>query len=155
MSGDDDLILEDLVRIDPGLYEAIVVSTKKVRRFGLVTIEFMFRIVSPGSAFGVQLRGYCSLGPKDVSRVKPHSKLARWMRLIKTFADISPSRVTRKSFLDYWLCVRVDTVTQDYRQRPLAPHDQYSSVVDIVEVIGKLSERAEAKQRSAGDREAS
>ena len=152
---DDELILEDLVRIDPGPYEAVIVSTKKVRRFGLVTIEFLFRIVSPGSAFGVQLRGYCNFGSKDGSRVKPHSKLARWMRLIACFAGISPSRVTLKSFRDYWLGVRVDTVRQNYRQQPLAPHDQYSSVVDIVEVIGKLGDRAEQKQMSARDRETS
>ncbi|MDI3462130.1 MAG: hypothetical protein OJF50_000951 [Nitrospira sp.] len=156
MSGDDDLILEDLVRIDPGQYEAIVVSTKKVRRFGNVTIEFLFRIVSPGSAFDVQLRGYCNLGPTDGRRIKQQSKLAKWMRLIAAFAGISQSRVRLRHFRDYWLSVRVDTVTKDYRQQPLAPHDQYSSVINIVAVIGNLADRREEqKQVSARDMDAS
>jgi len=156
MSGDDDLILEDLVRIEPGTYEAIVVSTKKVHRFGLVTIEFLFRLISPGSAFDVRLRGYCNLGPTGGPRIKQQSKLAKWMRLLAAFAGISQSRVRLRHFRDYWLSVRVDTVTKDYRQQPLATHDQYSSVVNIVAVIGNLAERrAEKKQVSAQDMEAS
>lgn len=150
MSGDDDLILEDLVRIDAGTYEAVVISTRKVRRFGLVTIEFLFRIISPGSAFDVQLRGYCNLGPRESSRIGLHSKLARWMRLIATFSGISPSRVTRKSFREYWLRVSVDTVTKDYRQRSLALHDQYSTVTELLEVVGMLGEVSREQKLMSG-----
>ena len=96
---DDDipLNLEDLPRVEPGTYEAVVLSTKKVFRFGLVTVEFRFRLMSPGPAFDVQLLGYCTLGPKDSARIRPHSKLAGWMRLIAAFNGSTPSRVTLRS----------------------------------------------------------
>jgi menaquinone-dependent protoporphyrinogen IX oxidase len=46
MREDDDLIpwTEELPpRIDEGEYDAVVLSTKIVARFGLTTVEFLFR----------------------------------------------------------------------------------------------------------------
>jgi hypothetical protein len=50
-------------RIDEGEYDAVVLSAKKVNRFGLTTVEFRFRIVTLESAFDARLVGYCGLGP--------------------------------------------------------------------------------------------
>ena len=105
---------------EPGIYEAVVLSTKKVRRFGLWTIEFRFRLVTPGPTFDLQVSGYCSVGPNEKPPIRPHSKLASWARLLATFSGISPSRITLRSFRQYWLRVRVETVKRNARQQPLA-----------------------------------
>jgi hypothetical protein len=146
---DVSLNVEDLPRVEPGIYDAVVLSTKKVYRFGLATVEFRFRLVSPGPAFDVQLLGYCSLGPPDKARIRRHSKLASWVRLLAGYSGGSPSRVTLRSFRQYWFRVRVETTTHNFRQRPLAPHDQYSSVTDIMEVVGTLDANARSGERQA------
>jgi hypothetical protein len=148
---DDDLPLnvEDLNSVEPGVYEAVILSTKKVRRFGLWTVEFRFRLVSPGPAFDVHLLGYCSLGPTDKGRIGPHSKLASWARLIAAFSRVSPSRVTLRSFKQYWLRVQVNTVTRNSRQQSLALHNQYSTVTDILAVVGKLDVPVSVNARPA------
>jgi hypothetical protein len=132
------LNVEDLPHVEAGEYDAVILSAKKVYRFKVVTVEFRFRLVSPGPAFDIQLMGYCSLGPTGRGPLRRHSKLASWARLLAAFSGISPSRVTLRLFRQYWFRVRVDTVTKNSRQQPLAPHDQYSSVTDILEVVGPL-----------------
>jgi hypothetical protein len=44
-------------RIDEGEYDAVVLSAKKVNRFGLTTVEFLFRIVTLGPGFDARLVG--------------------------------------------------------------------------------------------------
>jgi len=140
---DDDLIpwTEELPPlIDPGEYDAIVISVKKVDRFGLTTVEFQFRIVTQGPAFDARLKGYCNLGPVRHARIRPHSKMASWQRAISNFTGGTASRVTLRSFREFWFTVQVETVTHNHRRQVLPERDQYSSVINIVRVIGKLAE---------------
>jgi hypothetical protein len=139
------------VYLEPGEYEAIVTGTKKVERFGLVTVEFVFRIVSQGPGFDATLPGYCNLGPVKAPRIRPRSKMASWQRAVAHFTGVTPSKVTLKAFRQFWFRVRVATTTQDHRKRPLHPRDHYSAVVDIVDVIGKLAELPRERQGSTGE----
>lgn len=140
---DDDLIpwTEELPpRIDEGEYDAVVLSTKKVDRFGLTTVEFSFRIVTQGLAFNARIKGYCNLGPTKHARIRPHSKMASWLRAISAFTGGRATRVTLRSFKEFWFTVQVGTVTHNHRRQLLPERDQYSSVINIVGVVGKLAE---------------
>jgi hypothetical protein len=66
MSRDDDDLIPyggDLPpRIDGGEYDAVVLSMKKVNRFGLTTVESQWRLLLPDSQEKIELPGYCNLG---------------------------------------------------------------------------------------------
>jgi hypothetical protein len=134
--------------IDPGEYDAVVQSVKKVDRFGLTTVEFSFRIVTQGSAFDTRLKGYCNLGPTKHACIRPHSKMASWQRAISAFTSVTASRVTLQSFRQFWFTVQVATVTHNNRRQSLPKRDQYSSVIDIVGIVGKLSELPSGRQQA-------
>jgi hypothetical protein len=138
-------------RIDEGEYDAVVLSAKKVNRFGLTTVEFRFRIVTLGSAFDARLVGYCGLGPTKHARIRPHSKMASWQRAISAFTGGSATRVTLRSFRGFWFTVRVETVTHDHRKQALPERDQYSVVRDIIAVVGKVSELPPDRQSPDGE----
>ena len=147
---DDDLIpwTEELPpRINPGEFDAVVLSAKKVDRFGLTAVEFVFRIVTLGSAFNARLKGYCNLGPTKHARIRPHSKMASWQRAVADFTGGSPSQVTLRSFRGFWFAVQVATVTHNHRRQVLPERDQYSAVIDIVGVVGKLAELPSDRQQ--------
>ncbi len=150
---DDDLIpwTEELPPlIGPGEYDAVVLSAKKVDRFGLTTVEFSFRIVTLGSAFDARLKGYCNLGPTKHARIRPHSKMASWQRAISDFTGGNASSVTLRSFREFWFTVEVVTVKQNHRRQLLPERDQYSSVINIVGVVGKLAELPADRQQESG-----
>jgi hypothetical protein len=138
-------------RIDEGEYDAVVLSAKKVNRFGLTTVEFRFRIVTLGSAFDARLVGYCGVGPTKHARIRPHSKMASWQRAISAFTGGSATRVTLRSFRGFWFTVRVETVTHDHRKQALPERDQYSVVRDIIAVVGKVSELPPDRQSPDGE----
>ena len=144
---DDDSLIpwtEDLPpRVPPDEYDAVVLSAKRVTRFGLLWAEFRFRLVTQGEFFDTVLSGYCNLGPEKHPRIRSRSKIASWQRAIAAFTGGSPSKVTLKSFQHFWLRVRVETVTHNHRKRVLHDRDKYSSVTDIIAVVGKLSELPE------------
>ena len=130
-------------RIDEGEYDAVVRSVKKVDRFGLTTAEFRFRLITLGPAFDLRLPAYCNLGPVKHPGIRPHSKMGSWQRAVVAFTGGSPSRVTLRSFRDFVFRVQVVTVLhkmQGSQRIVLHERDQYSVVIDILGVLGKLSE---------------
>jgi hypothetical protein len=142
MSTDDDLIpwSEELPPcIDPGTYDAVVLRAKRVDRFGLTTVEFLFRLVTIGPFMDVHLKGYCNLGPTKHAKIRPHSKLASWQRAVTTFTGGTPSCVTLISFRDFWFRVTVATVMRNAKGQ-LAERDRYSTVTDLIAVVGKITE---------------
>ena len=117
---DDDLIpwTEDLPpRIEPGPYDAVVLSAKIVNQYRRWMVEFLFRLITMGPYFDVRLKGYCNLGQIKHAKVSPHSKLASWQRAVAAFTGGSPSRVTLRSFRGFWFTVMVGTVTHDGNQK--------------------------------------
>jgi len=140
---DDDMPVsrtEDLPpRIKENEYDAVVLSMKKVNRFGLTTVESQWRLLLQDSREKIQLSGYCNLGPTKQAKIRPQSKLASWQRAVAAFTRGNPKHVTLKSFREYWFRVRVRTVTRN-AQGPLHDRDQYSVVHDILSVGGKLSD---------------
>lgn len=138
---DDEIIFAEPLPplVPPGEYDAIIETAKRVERFKRHMLELSFRLVTMGPAFNVRMKGYCSV-PKKKGRIPAGSKLAGWMRLLAAFTGGSSSKVALRSFKEYWFRVKVETVTKNYDQQPLRPTDQYSSVVDIVSVVGKSSE---------------
>jgi hypothetical protein len=127
-------------RIAPGQYDAVVLSAKKMDRFGLSSVEFVFRIVTQGPAFDARLNGYANLGSVKHARIRPRSKMASWQRAISTFTGGSASRVTLRSFKEFWFTVEVVTITHGLHKEPLALRDQYEKVTNIIDVVGKLAE---------------
>ncbi len=140
--GEDDLISWDgdlPPRIDPGEYNAVVLWTKPVDRYGNRTLTFQWRLLLPDSHEQIELAGYCNLGPAKHPKIRPGSKLASWQRAIADFTHGTPKRVPTKAFKTFWFRVRVRTVTRNAKG-PLHPRDQYSVVDDILSVGGKRSE---------------
>ena len=124
-------------RIDPGEYHAIVLSTKKVNRFGLTTVEAYWRLLLSDSRERIELPSYCNLGPTKHPKIRAGSKLASWQRAIANHTRGNPKHVTLKSFREFWFRVTVRTVTRNAKG-PLQERDQYSVVDDILSVGGKL-----------------
>ena len=139
--------------IPPGEYGAVVTAIKKVFRFGRAMVEFSFRIVTFGPSFNTQLKGYCTVPTMKIKNVPipGGSKLARWMRTVAAFTGCRPTRMSLGEFRWYWYTVTVATVTRNHRQQPLRLTDQYSSVVDVVGVIGKLAELPSERPPQEGD----
>jgi hypothetical protein len=140
----DDLIIEceELPPvIEPGVYDAVVMSIKKIMKFGRPQAEFHFKLVTQGAAFNARLKGYCQLPDTKRGRLPAGSKLASWRRLVADFTKGSPNKVTLRSFGGFWFKVQVETVTIDHRQKPLRRTDQYSKVANILEVVGRLAEQ--------------
>ena len=102
--------------------------------------EFQFRIITPGKCFDAVLYGFCNLGPAAHPGIRSRSKFASWQRAVADFTGGRANRVSLRVFRDYWYRVRVETTTHNHQKQVLPERDQYSSVTDIVEVVGKLSE---------------
>jgi hypothetical protein len=126
-------------RIKENEYDAVVLSMKKVNRFGLTTVESQWRLLLPDSREKIQLSGYCNLGPTKQAKIRPQSKLVSWQRAVAAFTRGNPKDVTLKSFREFWFRVLVRTVTRN-AQGPLHDRDQYSVVDDILRVCGKVSD---------------
>jgi hypothetical protein len=126
-------------RIDPGEYRAIVLSTKKVNRFGLTTMETRWRLLLPDSREKIELPSFCNLGPTKHPKIRAGSKLASWQRAVAEFTHGTASKVTMKSFKEFWFRVLVRTAMRN-AQGPLHERDQYSVVDDILSVGGKLTD---------------
>ncbi len=133
---DDDLVIEeyDLTLLDEDeSYEAVIIYAKRITFYHREMIDFVFQITSHGRGHSARLRGYC---PFD--RCGRQSKITRWRRVITGHTKGSPSKVTLRAFKQYLYRVRIETVTTDRHQQPLAPCNQYSKVAEILEVIGPL-----------------
>jgi hypothetical protein len=143
MSRDDDDLIpwteDQSPRIDPGPYDAVSPSMKKVNRFGLTTVESQWRLLLPDAHEKIELHGYCNLGPTKHAKIRPNSKMASWQRAVADFTRGNPKAVTLKSFREFWFRVKVRTVTRN-AAGPLHDRDQYSVVDDILSVGGKRSD---------------
>jgi hypothetical protein len=141
----DEIVFEALPpHIPEGLYDAIVLSSRKVLVFQKRwAVEFRFRIVEQGQYFGIELLGYANIGSdkKNSVKARPCSKLASWCRLIANRNNDRAYRISLKAFEQFYFKVSVSTVRQNSRQRELEGHDQYSVVADIKEVIGILKKK--------------
>ena len=138
MRDDDEIIVVESLTpiVEPGEYWAVVTAAKRVMRFGHAVAQFQFKIVTMGPAYGVCLKGYCTLPLKKKDRVPAGSKFGSWTRTLAAFTGCSPSRMTLGAFKKFWFTVKVETVTRNHRQQALKPRDRYSVVSDIVEVVG-------------------
>jgi hypothetical protein len=147
---DDDVILwaDELPPLLPdGEYDFVCRSVTRVQRFkSRWVVDFEFIIVTLGPYFRAVLPGYCPLGATRTARIGPRSKLASWLRAIAAFSGEHPSRVPLSAFRRYWFRGKVAKTTTDHQQRPRHPRDQYSTVTDLVSVVGKLSELPPAQQ---------
>jgi len=133
--------------IAEGDYEAIVLSCRRGRRFRRDLLAFQFRIVSQGPAFGVVLPGYCNLDSgRGRSRQLPaRSKLTSWLRRISVFApEVSCKRVQLTIFGKFQFKVRVAT-SRGHVEHPLPVNEHYSQVVDLIEVVGRITSRGSGK----------
>jgi hypothetical protein len=126
-------------RLDDGTYHAVMLSSKKVDRFGLTTVQSRWRLLLPDSREHIYLLSYCRLGPTKHAKIRAGSKLASWQRAVSAFTSGNPTHVTLKSFREFWFHVIVRTVTRN-ADGPLHARDQYSVVDDILSVGGKLSD---------------
>lgn len=146
----DDLVLscpDKIPLIDEADYDAIVLSCRKERRFGRDLLAFKFRIVSQGAAFGVVLPGYCNLDFKRGrgQQLPARSKLAVWLRKIHAFApEVSCKRVHLTTFGKFQFVVRVATSTGT-AEYPVPIEEQYSQVIDLLGVVGRISDRGTGK----------
>lgn len=146
----DDLTLSCAAKtplIAEGDYEAIVLSCRRGRRFRRDLLDFQFRIVSPGAAFGVVLPSYCNLDfVRGRTRQLPaQSKLASWLRRINAFApEVSCKRVRLTIFGKFQFKVRVAT-SRGHLEHPLPADEHYSQVVDLIEVVGRITSRGSGK----------
>jgi len=144
----DNLVLSCADRnplIEEGEYDAIVLSCRKERRFRRDLLAFKFRIVSQGSAFGLVLPAYCNCDfTHDRRRQVPsRSKLGVWLRKINDFApEVSIKRVHLNTFSKFQFLVRVATSTGT-KEHPLPQWERYSQVVEIIDVVGRISKGAE------------
>lgn len=143
----DDLVLscqDKTPLITEGDYDAIVLSCRKQRRFKRDLLTFQFRIVTQGAAFGVVLQGYCNLdfGLGRGRKLPARSKLAVWLRRINAFApEVSHKRIHLRIFGTFQFLVHVGTSRGIDEQHPLPNDESYSQVTDIVEVIGRITDR--------------
>lgn len=125
--------------IEPGEYDAIVTSCKRIRRFGRDLLAFTFRIVSQGPAFDAVVPGYANLTFQHRKVIAGRSKIAAWLRRIHVYDhEVSPSRLKLRLFAEFLFRCRVETTIHDSQQQPLSDEERYSQVTDIVEVIGRL-----------------
>ena len=134
---DDDIIIESDPAVlvpDGDQYLAIVVSAARVTYYQRLGLEFLFQLVGDGVGRDDRVPGYCPF----TRRAGAHTKLHRWVRAITAYTHGSPSKVPLNAFRQYLFRVRIETVTKDSRQQPLPTHNQYSTVTEILEVIGPL-----------------
>jgi hypothetical protein len=128
--------------IAEGEYEAIVLSCRKERRFTRDLLAFKFRIVSQGSAFGVELPGYVNLefGPGRGKQIPARSKLACWLYRIQSFApEVSVKRIHVNIFGAFQFVVRVATSRALGEKKPLPDDEHYSQVTEILGVTGRIT----------------
>ena len=142
----DDLVLScpgKTPLLDEGNYDAIVLACRKERRFRRELLAFKFRIVSQGGAFGVVLPGYCNLHfERGRGRQLPvRSKLAVWLRRINAFApEVSCKRVHLTTFGKFQFIVRMAT-SRGTVDHPLPTNEHYSKVIELLEVVGRITSR--------------
>lgn len=147
----DNLILsaaEKTPLLAAGEYDAIVLSCRKQRRFTRDLLFFQFRIVTQCAAFGVVLPGYANLtfGPGRSKQLPERSKLASWLRRIQAFApEISAKKVHVAIFGQFQFVVRVATSRGLDEQHPLPTDENYSQVVEILAVTGRITEKGTGK----------
>lgn len=141
---DEEIALEALPPcIPPGLYDAVILSNKKVRAFqNRWCVVFTFRIVEQGQYFDVRLPGYANLG-NDRKTVRPCGKLASWCRLIANRSQRRQDRISLNSFRNFYFKVEVSTVVHNSRQQDLPERDRYSIVSDIKDIIGEVTNKNE------------
>jgi hypothetical protein len=143
----DDLMLscpDKISLIAEGEYDAIVLSSRKQRRFRRDLLAFTFRIVTQCAAFGVVLPGYCNLdfGPGRGRQLPARSKLVIWLRRIQAFApEISPKKVHLAIFGQFQFVVRVATSRGLDEQHPLPTDEHYSQITEILGVTGRITGR--------------
>ena len=140
----DDLIIsttDDAQLVEPGRYDAVVISCRKECRFNRDLIAFKFRLVTQGGSFDVILPGYCNLdfGRGRNRQIPPRSKLGRWLRVINRFdPSVSTRRFHLSIFSQFQFVVEVGVTALDHLQRPLSEQDRYSKVQEILDVVGRL-----------------
>lgn len=140
----DDLVIsttDEAPLVEPGCYDAVVISCRKECRFNRDLIAFKFRLVTQGQFFDAVLPGYCNLdfGRGRNRQIPTRSKLGRWLRVINRF---DPSVATRRAplsiFSQFQFVVEVGVTVQNYLQRPLTEPDCYAKVQEILDVVGRI-----------------
>ena len=127
------IIGKDRPLIPPGEYEATLLywETNQSAFKGKPKVYLSFRSITP-PYFGVEL--FAAYNVKSVSGKKRNGsfKLSRHQQLTYELGWIQPDfridRVTLKPLLNRVIKVRVRSVTQNYRQKPLPPPLHYSVV---------------------------
>jgi hypothetical protein len=130
--------------IEAAEYDATIVACRFARRFGRDLLAFTFRIVTEGRAAGTELQTFLNVerDRKGKLKIRSRMKLAGWIHCLQLFApEISVRSFSIKTFSQFLFLVSVRTVVKGHDQKPLPDEECYSTVDNIVGVVGRLKLR--------------
>jgi hypothetical protein len=141
---DDELQIEAVPRVKPGHYDARCLGGTTTSRFRRQLAQLQFQLVGLHPQAGAILQAYASM--TEHRKIRPAMKLARWWKYIVEASGARSDRIALRRFTDYLWRVKVKTVTQDHRQRPVAPCDQYEVIDDLLGIVSPLAPAPEKKE---------